>query len=219
MPCALQAYAAASKATANCSKATRDRFSGLRNILPDPPKHAGRIDKCEIANAPGAVFRWTCLDIVFGRDSLGLDVTPPSVHVRDEQMHHEVVGVLLNVEILKQERAIPVMQIGQIFARPREFEAHVLVKLPGKLKVSRRHKGLDLYCFQLAHDQASVKSPLIGTLAAPCDNNWPVAWTARREPASRYREFSLICCRIRNGPAPDWVRDPDTVKSARAVCS
>ena len=40
---------------------------------------------------------------------------------------------------------------------------------------STRHEGLDLHRFQLSHVPVSVKAHFIGTLAAPCDNNWPVA--------------------------------------------
>ena len=53
-------------------------------------------------------------------------------------MHHEVVGVLPDVELLKQERAIPAVQIRQSLAGPRKLKAEVLVKLLGKFKVPRQ---------------------------------------------------------------------------------
>ena len=71
--------------------------------LPDAPKDAGGINKHEVTYTPRPVFRWFGLRIVLGCDSLSLDVMPPCIHIRDEQMHHEVASVHIVIEILEQK--------------------------------------------------------------------------------------------------------------------
>src|SRR5258708_2557430 len=73
------------------------------NGLPDAPKDAGGINKHEVTYTPWPVFRWIGFRIVLGCDSLSLDVMPPCIHIRDEQMHHEVASVHLVIEILEQK--------------------------------------------------------------------------------------------------------------------
>src|SRR5262245_37709313 len=85
-----------------------------------------------------------------------LDVVPPRVRVLDQQMHHEMVGVLLVVEVLQQETRIATAQIGEMVRRPGELEAEILIEPLGQGKVLRGHVGLGLDRRHGAHAIAPV---------------------------------------------------------------
>src|SRR5579863_829440 len=135
------------------------RLSRLRRNVPaDAPQDPGGVDKDEVAQSPRPVFRRFGLDAVPRGNSLSLDVSPPGVHVLDQEMHHEVVGVLLDVEVLQQERRVAMAEIGERVARPCHVEAEILIETLGELEVARRHERLDLNGCQIAQDESSRTS-------------------------------------------------------------
>src|SRR5947209_15957124 len=71
-------------------------------------------------------------------------------------MHHEIAGMLRVREILQEERRVPVPEIGEMIAGPRELEAEVLIEALRQREIPRRHEGLDLDDRQVAHGRAPL---------------------------------------------------------------
>src|SRR4029453_14171913 len=114
-----------------CRASTRQCSS---YVLGDAPEDTGWVRNREVPHAPGAIGRRLGADTV--RRSQLLHVSPPGLHVFDEQVHHEVARVLRLIEILEQKTAVSATQIGKVGIRPRDCEAQILVKLLGE-RISR----------------------------------------------------------------------------------
>lgn len=69
------------------------------------PEHAGRVEDIGDGKTPGLHLRrpWRLDAEGFGKFR-GLDAFPPCVEVGHQQLHHEIVGMLLHIEFLQNER-------------------------------------------------------------------------------------------------------------------
>ena len=61
---------------------------GFADVLADPPQHAGRVVQHEVADLPRPVFRRQRAHAIAFGEALRLDVPPPCIYVRDQQVHH-----------------------------------------------------------------------------------------------------------------------------------
>jgi hypothetical protein len=83
-------------------------------VLSYAPQHASRINDHENAHGPGSIRRWLNLYTILDIQFLSLDLTPPSIDVLYQQMHHEIVGVIFVIEILQQEARVSVPKVCQV---------------------------------------------------------------------------------------------------------
>src|SRR5947208_615607 len=97
-----------------CSRVSRCHFD---LVLSDAPQHAGGINDHEIAKAPRSVRGRLDLYTIFGDQALSLDAVPPRVNVLDEQVHHEVPGMLWDVKVLQEEAGVAVPEVCQVVRR------------------------------------------------------------------------------------------------------
>ncbi len=75
---------------------------------------------------------------------LALDMLPPGVGVLDGQAHHEIAGVLLDVERLEQETELADLEFGNLVVAPIDGEAEISVELLGKLGVFGGDESLEV---------------------------------------------------------------------------
>ncbi|MNP70844.1 hypothetical protein D3C76_1671370 [compost metagenome] len=80
------------------------------------------------------------------------DHPPPGLNVLHQQMHHQVLRQLLGVEVLQQEGAVAVAEIGDLVVAAARLEAEVEVECPALWIVLRRDEGFDLDGVQRAHE-------------------------------------------------------------------
>lgn len=80
--------------------------------MPDPPQHPGRIEQGEIANPPRPILGRPDRHPERLRDLLFVQMPPPIVRVLHQQMHLEIPRVLGDVELLQQEAAMAVVDVG-----------------------------------------------------------------------------------------------------------
>src|SRR4030095_95097 len=66
-------------------------------------------------------------------------------------MHHEIAGVLLDVEILQQETRWAVTKVGEIVVGPGEIKSEILIKPLGQIKIPCRDECLDLDGCHVGH--------------------------------------------------------------------
>jgi uncharacterized glyoxalase superfamily metalloenzyme YdcJ len=105
--------------------------------------------------------------------SLSLDLSPPDVDVFDQQMHHEIPGVLADVEVLQQKVGIPAAHIREVVGGPPNGESEVLIELLRQRKLASRNKSLNLDDGQIGHDGS-----LPGRFGLPSDAG--LAFVTRR---------------------------------------
>jgi hypothetical protein len=75
---------------------------GVWYVLSDAPQDARRIDDDEVAHTPRPI-RWRLqFHSILGTQSLRLRVLPQFIDVFDQEMHHEIAGVILVVKVLQQ---------------------------------------------------------------------------------------------------------------------
>ena len=104
-------------------------------VLRDAPENASWVGDREVAHAPRAVAWRLRAHSVLRSQLRFFRVSPPGLHVGNEQVHHEVARVLRMVEILEQKTAVAATQIGKVGIRPRNGEAKILVKLFGEREI------------------------------------------------------------------------------------
>jgi len=94
----------------------RRSSSLLIDVLANPPQYSSRINDHEIAQPPRSVCGRLHSHAILGGQSLSLNVAPPSFDVLDEQMHHEIAGVLLFVEVLQEKVAVASFVLSNLSA-------------------------------------------------------------------------------------------------------
>ena len=119
------------------------------NVLADSPQDAAGVDKREVTQTPWAILRGLDTNAEPLDDARVDDVLIPRVNVLNEEVHHEVRCVLLNIELLQQETRLSVADVGEIIRRPRNLKSDAGVKVFGPFKVARRDESLDLYCCKI----------------------------------------------------------------------
>src|SRR2546423_1904388 len=119
--------------------------------LCNAPQDSGWINKDEVTHFPRPFFRRKNPYAVFLCNASFVDVIPPTIQVFHKQVHHEIVGKLLNVEVLQKKAGISVVHISEIVVAPRHRESEILIELLRKLEVLRRHKRLQFNGVQRAH--------------------------------------------------------------------
>ncbi len=112
--------------------------------MADTPQHSTGIGEREVSHCPRSIFWRAELDAEPFDEALRRYMLVPVVGVLDEQVHHEVVRQLLDVEVLKQERAATEMEIRQVVGRERHLEADRLVELLRALEITCWQERLDL---------------------------------------------------------------------------
>src|SRR4030095_12157071 len=123
----------------------------LGDVLCDTPQHAGRIDDHEVAHAPWPVGRRLGHDAIRRDHVWSLDMAPPRIEILHQKMHHEIAGVLLDVEILQQETRWAVTKVGEIVVGPGEIKSEILIKTLGQIKIPCRDECLDLDGCHVGH--------------------------------------------------------------------
>lgn len=91
--------------------------------MPDPPQHPARVDQREIAKHPQPILRRPDLHPERLRDLLLVQMPPPIVRVLHQQMHLEIPRVLGDVEVLQQETAVAMVDVGEGVVGPGDGEA------------------------------------------------------------------------------------------------
>jgi hypothetical protein len=91
-------------------------------------------------------------------------VLPPRIDVFDQQMHHEIAGVLLVVEVLQQEAGIAVMNVGNAVTGRRDREPQVHVKPFDKAKSRAGTKALISWVFILAISGKRHPFPFVASM-------------------------------------------------------
>src|SRR5262245_41225516 len=82
----------------------------------DAPENAGRIDQREVSDAPGTILRWPEARSEALHDSRSDDMPVPVVRVLDQQAHHEIVGMVGDIELLQQKARVAVTHVGETAA-------------------------------------------------------------------------------------------------------
>src|SRR5690242_4445588 len=98
-------------------------------VFRDVPQHTGRIADVEDTNAPGLhLRRLRHTQSVLFLEPIGDNVVPPRVDVLDAQRHHEVLRMLLDVELLQDDSAVIQLHSAGTVVAPYLLEAQVLVE-------------------------------------------------------------------------------------------
>src|SRR5260221_6456126 len=108
---------------------TSRRSDSVNAVLADPPEHSRRVNDDEVAHAPGLPLYVGDFHTVLGGDTGLVDLRPPGVHVLNEEMHHQVVCELLDIEVLKQKARLTVMEERDPIRVRGHHESEVLVEL------------------------------------------------------------------------------------------
>ena len=112
--------------------------------MTDAPQHSAWIRESEVSHCPWPIFRRTKSDAKLLDQAVRRNVCVPVVGILDEQVHHEVVRQLLDVEVLKHESEVAGVEIRQIVGGESHLEADGLIELLRALEIAGWHEGLDL---------------------------------------------------------------------------
>src|SRR6516162_1164966 len=117
------------------------RLTVVRNV----PQNPGGITQIENPNTPGLHLGGSAHNArVFLQNSLALDVLPPGVSILDAQAHHEIAGMLGNVEGLEQESKRADLKLRDLLIAPVDGEPEINVELPGNVGVLGRYECLEI---------------------------------------------------------------------------
>ncbi len=111
-----------------CNLSLKNLLVVAWNILRDAPKYAAWIEQFEIAHRPRLIHWLAEFHIEALGDSLFRQMRMPIVNVFNEQMHHEILRVLDDVEILQEKTTFADVKVRNLIICERAGKSDRLIK-------------------------------------------------------------------------------------------